>query len=181
MFEVQMKSILCKIKSSELQQDIHLAFKRMIREVFEEKKSIQQVHQERIGSMGSLLSILSNTCSYYFLRTPSYNLTCNHRLCSSCVSNCGLLVEPGLYRVRWYPCCNSNMVDKQPLSVMPLTAGSRVLHLTGSNSNMIFQFLKDMEPNINLPNLPLRKFFNVIIAFKRGKSCPSLVKLVLIV
>lgn len=164
-----MQSISTTTKSPVLQREIRLAFESTIYEAFEARKSIQEVHQERIRGIMPALHTLENTCSYCFLRTPSCNLSCNHRLCSYCVSAYGSFMEPGIYHVRRCPSCDSTTINKQPLSIMPSTAGSRALHLAGSNSEMLFRFLKDMEQSISLPNLPLRKFFDVVIASDRGK------------
>jgi hypothetical protein len=112
------------------------------------------------------------TCAICLARFPRYTLDCKHRLCNPCTLAHGIAVESWKIRVSICPRCRSeNIAD---VALIPPTAGTRILSLQGSSPHNTWQFLRDLKRCVGLTSLPVREFFDGVIAADSGQlTCPS--------
>lgn len=131
---------------------------------------VRQAHLETLGaSCSTWASIRSDgTCYFCLLRVASHTLDCHHRICSSCVVTCGMPSEPWRYQLPRCPFCHQPNQAVFPLQ--PPTTGSRVLHLGGSCPENTLRFLNDLQHEIGLTTMPLREYFDGVIASDFGKN-----------
>lgn len=136
--------------------------------------SSARAHLETLGATRSSWEsiISSSTCYFCLSRAPSHTLDCRHRICSCCVTICGESVGDWRYQIPHCPFCHHQ--NESIFWLRPPTAGTRVLHLGGSDPDKTFQFLSDLQREVGLASMPLREHFDIVVANGLSKSLISL-------
>lgn len=156
-------------KTHDLTWMVRHEFHRRAKYIISSGISRVQAHLETLGAARyTSLSVSSlATCCFCLIREPSHTSSCRHRLCSLCVMACGKMQDPWRFHVLRCPLCHAS--NQSPFLLKPRTAGARVLEISGANPENTLQFLSDLQHKVGLTTMPLREYFDIVIASDCGR------------
>lgn len=144
---------------------VRLAREHHIRSVPSAELHTELLRRSRIGDQR-----ITEACAFCFIQLPRYSLSCNHRLCRSCVINRGEEVHQWTFRVARCPWCMK--LNDMTFVLKPPTAGFRLLKLGGDDYMQTWMFLQTLQRTLGITALRLPDYFDGVIAAKSG-SCTS--------
>jgi len=112
------------------------------------------------------------TCLTCLLRPPEKVLACGHALCDVCIQYLGTTSPEARRTFSFASCalCGEDN-DRTPFSILPATAGVRILSLDGGGVRGIIPLvlLEQLEQHLVGFGLPLHDFFDFVCGTSAGR------------
>ncbi|KAL6887153.1 hypothetical protein HDV57DRAFT_350064 [Trichoderma longibrachiatum] len=152
---------------SSLIDDIRNGFSKISNQNRKSSKSATAAHREITRNQQGIQNLfICGICCFCLMRTSSRALKCGHELCALCFILLGEEIETAQYTVLSCPLCGN--LDNVTVLFKPPTAGRLVLNLNGYFGDDMWHFLKDLQRGAGLNSMPLRDYFDVILAGEAG-------------
>lgn len=130
-------------------------------------------HVAKLREVHSYLAEIKThkTCLVCLLRPPEKVLSCGHALCDICVQYLGTrpMEERWIYSLEACVLCGQHN-ERTPFSLLPPTAGVRILSLDGGGIRGIIPLvlLQELEQRLCGFGLPVRSFFDFVCGTSAG-------------
>lgn len=167
-FDTIYKPIMKDVKVDYLMWKIESEFITMARQSAKSGIPSSQLHLDTIREFQHYWLTTSNKafCTICIARSSRYRLTCDHQICDVCAVIFQMDATELTIEIPKCPLClKPNQVTFYPV---PATASRRTLSISGSSSQNIVRYLKDLQVLLGLTAWPLRNQFDEVIASDHG-------------
>ncbi|KAI9861482.1 MAG: hypothetical protein M1824_002374 [Vezdaea acicularis] len=129
--------------------------------------------------LGARFYISHSSCLCCLMGSPEHSLPCGHILCTACVKNFGRPVSKTIVEIAACPLEHevSEWDPTYTISIKPPSAGVRILTLDGGGVRGVveLEFLSLLQQQ--LPEIPIRLFFDLIVGTRLRNSTGGLLAL----